>query len=509
MPLSLYNTLTRKKEEFIPADKQAAKLYHCGPTVYHYAHLGNLRAFVFADILRRTIEANGYRVKQVMNITDVGHLTSDADTGEDKLEKGAKREGKSAKDISLFYTDAFFQDLKALNIKKADVYPRATENIPEQIDLIKKLEAKGYTYTTSDGVYFDTLKYEDYGTLAKLNLEGQVSTERVSENTEKRNTADFALWKFSPHDEKREQEWWAPWKNTTSKDNEKHISGTPRAVQPHRVQGSGEERSEAYDQTARVYGSWGFPGWHVECSAMAMKYLSETLDIHTGGIDHIPVHHTNERAQSVCATGKPFSRFWMHGGFVNVASGKMAKSEGNFLRLKSLDKYNIHPLAYRYWLLGAHYRTTIEFSWDALEGSAKALHRLYEYTRELPDKNGEIDRTYEQEFMDVLNDDLGTPEAIALVWKLVKDEEVAPKDKRATLLFFDKVLGLDLEHSDAYTVKNIGLSALPENIGKLVDLREKARKEKDWSEADRLRDEIQKEGYQVKDGENGPNIQQN
>jgi cysteinyl-tRNA synthetase len=294
MALEFYNTLTKQKEFFAPLRDGAVSMYNCGPTVYNYAHIGNLRSYVFADVLRRAFEYNGLAVTQIINLTDVGHLTGDRDEGEDKMEKGALREGKTAKDISEFYTKAFFEDLAKLNIEKADRYPKATEHIEEQISLIKKLEEKGFAYVLEDGVYFDTAKFPKYGDLAQLDLVGQKEGARVEANTEKRNPADFTLWKFSKPEEKRQQEWPSPW-------------GT------------------------------GFPGWHIECSAMSMKYLGETFDIHTGGIDHIPVHHTNEIAQAEAATGKKFVNLWMHHGFVNIEGGKMAKSADNFVRMKSLE----------------------------------------------------------------------------------------------------------------------------------------------------------------------------
>jgi len=334
MDMHLYNTLTRSKELFRPLKEGEVFMYHCGPTVYNYAHLGNLRAYVFADILRRVFSFNNYAVKQVINITDVGHLTSDEDEGEDKLEAGARREGKSAQEIAEFYTGAFLEDMSALNIDtRATLFPKATEHIAEQIDLIKTLEKKGATYRTSDGVYFDTSACKQYGELAHLDIAGLKEGARVLKNPEKRNATDFALWKFSKPEEKRQQEWESPW-------------------------------------------GLGFPGWHLECSAMSMKYLGPHFDIHTGGIDHIPVHHTNEIAQSETATGEKFVNYWMHAGFVNIEGAKMAKSEENFITLKTLTEKGFSPLAYRYWLLTADYKKTINFTWEALEGAETAFRKL-------------------------------------------------------------------------------------------------------------------------------------
>lgn len=469
----LYNTLTRKKEEFKPLQEGAVGMYNCGPTVYNYAHIGNLRAYVFADILRRTLEYRGYKVNQVVNITDVGHLVSDADEGEDKMEKGARLSGKTAREIAEFYTAAFFEDLEKLNIEKATMYPKATDHISEQIALIQKLEEKGFTYKTSDGIYFDTEKFPQYGELAGLNIEGQQEGARVEVNPEKRNSSDFALWKFSG-DEKRQQEWPSPW-------------------------------------------GVGFPGWHIECSAMSMKYLGETFDIHTGGIDHIPVHHTNEIAQSECATGKKFVNYWLHSGFVTTQDGKggtcgkMAKSEGNFIRLISLEEQGISPLAYRYWLLTAHYKKTINFTWETLEGAQVALIKLHEIFRTLEGNGAEADAGYLARFTEALDDDLDTPKAIALLWELVKDANI--KNKKATLLEFDKVLGLGLslpkdklETLQIIVHDNISAEDVPILVQNLLMEREIARTKKNWEKSDALRDEIARMGYKVIDTDTGTQV---
>ncbi|MBI2046130.1 MAG: cysteine--tRNA ligase [Parcubacteria group bacterium] len=457
--ISLYNTLYRKKESFAPIIEHAVSMYHCGPTVYNYAHIGNLRAYVFADILRRMFEYEGYAVHQVVNITDVGHLTSDQDAGEDKIEAGARREGKTAREIAKFYTDAFLADIDALNIKRADKYPKATEHIPEQIALIQKLETGGHTYRTSDGIYFDTSTFPAYGKLAQLDIEGLKEGARIEKNPEKRNAADFALWKFSPKDgAKREQEWESPW-------------------------------------------GLGFPGWHIECSAMSMKYLGETFDIHTGGIDHIPVHHTNEIAQSESATGKPFVHYWMHSGFVNISGGKMAKSEENFIRLKTLVEKGFSPLSYRYWLLTAHYSKMITFSEEAVRGAQTALGKLY--TAIASYKNGgSINASYQKKFVGTVTEDLNTPQAIALVWELVKDDSVSPADKKATLVDFDRVLGLDLENAKEHTAAE----PIPDEIQKLTEERESARASGDFARADEIRKKIADLGYEINDTPTGPSI---
>ena len=454
--LSLFNTKTKAKEKFKSLEEGVVKLYTCGPTVYNYAHLGNLRSYVFADVLKRTLTYTGYDVQHVTNVTDVGHLVSDGDEGEDKIEKAVGREGKSASEIANFYTKSFLQDLELLNIeKKSTTFPKATDYIPEQIQLIEKLEKKGHTYITSDGVYFDTSTFPTYGALGGIDLEGLKEGARVATNTEKKNPTDFALWKLSSKDSQRAQEWESPW-------------------------------------------GVGFPGWHIECSAMAMKILGEQIDIHTGGIDHIPVHHNNEIAQSKSATGKEFARFWLHNQFVNVSGGdKMAKSADNFLRLQTIIDRGIHPLAYRYFLLQAHYRSSIEFSWEALEASRTALKRLAEHVQTLPE-NGNVSETYKKQFEEKIADDLDTPGVLALIWTLLKDDSVQDADKRSTIEIFDEVLGLSLSSLsfDADT-------DIPEEVQKLAEKREEARKEKNWQEADTLRDDIAKKGFIVKDTDSG------
>ncbi|MCK9352270.1 MAG: cysteine--tRNA ligase [Candidatus Paceibacterota bacterium] len=468
--IKFYNTLTREKDEFKPLHEGAVGMYNCGPTVYHYAHIGNLRAYVFADILRKTLEYNGLLVTQIVNITDVGHLVSDEDEGEDKMEKGAAREGKTAQDIAKFYTDSFYQDLAKLNIEPAARYTKATEHIPEQIALIQKLEEKDFTYRTSDGIYFDTAKFPGYGKLARLDIAGLQEGARVEANEEKKHRTDFALWKFSKPDEKRQQEWESPW-------------------------------------------GIGFPGWHIECSAMSMKYLGETFDIHTGGIDHIPIHHTNEIAQAECATGKKFVNYWMHSGFVNIEGGKMAKSADNFVRMATLEEKGISPLAYRYWLLTAHYRKTINFTWEAVEGAQTALLKLHQtfltYEASASAPNGE----YLEKLRSFLNDDLETSGAIASLWDLVKDESISPAEKHATFLEYEKVLGLGFgwskEKLAEHGIKiesNLTEQEIPEAIKKLLDDRKLARAEKNWKRSDEIRDEITKMGYKLVDGSEGPSI---
>lgn len=512
--IKLYNTLARQKEEFKPLNPKEVGLYTCGPTVYNFAHIGNLRTYVFEDILKRVLLYNGYEVKHVMNITDVGHLTDDADSGEDKLERGSKREGKSVWEIAEFYTETFRDNMKKLNITEPSIWCKATDYIPEQIDLIKKLEKKGLTYKIIDGVYFDTSKYPDYSKLGKLNLEGQEEGARVGKVEEKKNPTDFALWKFSPAGgEKRQMEWESPW-------------------------------------------GVGFPGWHIECSAMSMKHLGEEFDIHCGGIDHIPIHHTNERAQNWGATGKETVKIWMHGAFLNISGGKMAKSEDNFLTLKVLEDKGFNPLAYRYLALQAHYRSQLSFSWESLEAAQNGLDNLYEMVRELGmgglAYNFEDESTqmkYEEKFLEAINDDLDMPKALTIIEELIKDQNCSNGEKRKTILKFDKILGLDLDKKVLYdpytstsssstlssfkrkkedydlceqsssTTSSTALSSstssstttllIDEDFQELADERQKARDSKNWAKSDELRLELEKFGFTIEDQKNNSNLKFN
>lgn len=461
--IRLYNTLSREKELFVPMEEHSheVRIYSCGPTVYHYAHIGNLRAYVIADILRRMFVASGYSVKHVINITDVGHLVSDGDLGEDKLEKGAAREGKSVWDIAKFYTDAYFDDLKLLNIdKEAYIFPRATETIPEQIELIQNLEQKGFTYIISDGVYFDTSKFSHYTDLAKLDIEGLKSGARVEENKEKRNITDFALWKFSPKDSARQMEWDSPWGK-------------------------------------------GFPGWHIECSAMSKKLLGPHFDIHTGGIDHIPVHHTNEIAQSECASGEKYVNYWMHVNFLNDKSGKMSKSNDDFLRLKTLIDKGYNPLAYRYFLLTAHYRSEINFSFEALDAAQTAYKKLVDEVLILSKTpSGTASEIYMTKFSEAICDDLSTPSAIAIIWALLKDNAVSLGDKYQTVLAFDAYLGLGLDKLKEEKFE------IPNEVQVLMEERKNAREAKDFAKSDELRDKIKELGFDVLDSSGGQELRQ-
>jgi len=441
-------------------------LYTCGPTVYNYAHIGNLRTYVFEDILKRVLQYNDYKVKHVMNITDVGHLTDDADAGEDKMEKGSAREGKTAWELAEFYTHAFRLDLEQLNVLEPTLWCRATDHIKEQIKLIKKLEKNDFTYATSDGIYFDTSKLKDYGKLANLQNQELRAGVRVDVG-DKKNTTDFALWKFSPKLQKRQMEWKSPW-------------------------------------------GVGFPGWHIECSAMATKYLGQPFDIHCGGVDHIPVHHTNEIAQSEAANGEPLANFWMHGEFLLMGSDKMAKSGDNFVTLQTLREKEISPLAYRYLLLQTHYRKQLTFSWEALRGAQAGLTHLYNAAKKLSavsfrPKRSKVEESLQQKeekeiinkFNEFISDDLNIPSALGLIWEAVKSEKITHE----TLFEFDKIFGLQIK--EALEKKE---EPLPEEISILIAERDQARHKKDWGKSDELRRQLEKLGYKVKDNKDGTKV---
>jgi cysteinyl-tRNA synthetase len=467
MEISLQNTLSGQKEIFKPLQKGKVGMYHCGPTVYDYLHVGHLRVYTLADLLRRLFESEGYSVLQVINITDVGHLTSDQDEGEDKMELKAKGEGKSAHDIAKYFTDVFYEDLKRLNIKIDDTrFPAASEHITEQIKLLEELEKNGHTYKTSDGIYFDTSTFKDYGKLGHINLAGLEEGARIGINNEKKNPTDFALWKFSRPEERRQQEWPSPW-------------------------------------------GVGYPGWHLECSAMSMKYLGETFDIHTGGIDHIPVHHNNEIAQSESATGKNFADYWLHGAFVNIEGTKISKSLKNGIRLVELEEKGLHPLALKYWFYTSHYRTPTNFTEEAIKSADTAYRKILDFLGS--NKNSDTDSTsasfdeideYKRRFADHMRDDLDTPKAISVMWEMIKDNSLPHSPKADAIYFFDQYLGLNLK-KEAEINMNI---EIPKEVQSLINDREAARKEKDWSKADELRQKISEFGYEIKDTENGSHL---
>ncbi|MBL7100445.1 MAG: cysteine--tRNA ligase [Nanoarchaeota archaeon] len=460
MKLSLYNTLSRKKEEFKPIKKGQVGYYSCGPTVYWYQHIGNLRTYVFNDILKRILLFNGYKVKQVMNVTDVGHLTSDADEGEDKIEQAAQKEGKKAEEIANRYWKVFKEDFKKLNITEPDIWCKATEHIKEQLEMIKKLEKKGYTYKTSDGIYFDTSKLKDYGKLARIKKEGLEAGKRVDIG-EKKNKTDFALWKFSKEPGIRQQEWDSKF-------------------------------------------GLGFPGWHIECSAMSSKYLGEQFDIHTGGEDHIQIHHTNEIAQSESAFGKkPWVKYWLHGAFLTFKGEKVSKSKGGLFTISELEEKKFEPLSYRYFCLTVHYHKPLSFSLEALKGAQNSFHNLKNKILELLEEKDKTKtkiaklKKYGEEFHKEINNDLNMPKALAVLWTMLKDKNVNSKDKYKLILEFDKIFGLNLEKLKKEEEKT------SKDIKKLVEEREKARKKKDWKKADKIRDQLKEKGIILEDTPEG------
>ncbi len=455
--IKLYNTLARKEEEFIPIKKSQVSFYSCGPTIYWYQHIGNMRTYIFNDILKRVLLYNKYKVKHVMNYTDVGHLTSDADTGEDKMEKAVKREGKTAREISDYYAKVFEEDCKKLNIIKPKVVCRATDHIKEQINLIKTLQKKHYTYKTSDGIYFDTSKLDDYGKLARLNIEELQEGKRIDVR-EKRNKTDFALWKFSEKTGERQQEW-------------------------------------------DFEGRKGYPGWHIECSAMASKYLGKQFDIHTGGKEHIPIHHTNEIAQSETAFGKkPWVRYWMHAEWLMNKGEKISKSTGGLHTISELEKKGFDPLDFRYLCLTVSYRKGLNFDIDSLQSAKNSLERLKNILFELKNKKdskGDI-KEYKKKFIEAINDDLNMPKALALMWDLLKDDNIGSKEKYSLIINFDKIFGLNLKKSKK--------EKIPKEIKLLAEKRENYRQLKDWKKSDEIREEIKKRGYLIEDLNEGYSI---
>jgi len=457
-PLRLHNTLEDKKQEFTPVNADGSvRMYNCGPTVYDFQHIGNLRAYVFVDVLRRALEMNGYQVTQIINITDVGHLVSDGDTGEDKMTKGLRKEGwpvslDSMKKLGEKFGGIFKNDLEKLNIKKPTKFPKASEHIAEDIAFVKLLENNGLTYETDDGLYFDTSKLDDYGKLAG-GIEPDEDTESRVQNDQKRNPRDFAVWKFN-----NRLGWNSPW-------------------------------------------GQGFPGWHIECSVMAREYLGDYFDIHTGGIDHIPVHHTNEIAQTQGACNTDMANFWLHNDFMTIESEKISKSIGNTIYLKTITDKGFPALAYRYHLLGAHYRSEIDFSWEALTSAENALHRLYQIVRDGNPDEGKIKSSYATRFINAINNDLNTSQALAATWEMARDDKLSKNDKAAGLAAFDDVLGLDLAHPPSYKI--------PDSIKTLAKKRRRARENENYNKADKLRRQIEDEGFEVRDTDEGQKIVKN
>jgi len=465
--IKLYNTLSKKIEGFRPIRPGFVGMYTCGPTVYDHTHLGHMRTYVNTDLLRRMLEYNGLEVEQVENVTDVGHLLGDRDLGEDKLEMGAKREGKSAWEIAKIYEKEFFETMEALNVKRPTVICLATEHIKEMIDLIKLIEGKGFTYKTSDGIYFDTSKIKDYNKLSGMPLGKLKEGARIEPNPEKRNPTDFALWKFSPKTgSKRQMEWNSPW-------------------------------------------GVGFPGWHIECSAMGMKYLGGQFDIHTGGEDHIPIHHTNERAQNFAVAGHEVVKFWFHNAFLLVDGGKMSKSKKNFYWLKDIEERNFEPLSLRYLFLTTHYRSKMNFTWESLKSAQVAYKKLVELVKEW--RGGgrttvsveDVDKinSFTEKFQDKINNDLNIPEALAVVWKVAKSNIPNP-DKLDLILDFDQVLGLELERVS----RESRVSRVPREVKELVNKREELREQQKWAGADKIRKQIEKLGWKIEDALQGSKV---
>ncbi len=460
--LRLYNTLGREMQEFKPINEKEVGLYCCGPTVYNYAHIGNLRTYVFEDLLRRTLEYAGYNVNHVMNVTDVGHLTGDADDGEDKMEKSARETGQSPDEIALFYTDAFFKDIDRLNITRPKTACVATKHIGNMIALIKRLEAGGFTYISGGNVYFDTEKFSRYGELALLDRQNLKAGARIAVDGNKKNPADFVLWFTNSKFENHLMQWKSPW---------------------------GE----------------GYPGWHIECSAMSMKYLGESFDIHCGGIDHIPIHHTNEIAQSEAATGKKWVNFWIHGEFLLMDKQKMAKSAGNFLTLQTLIDNGYEPLDYRYFCLGGHYRSQLVFNFESLDAARNARKNLNDRITELKTASepaaiaglsGESAAIMAR-FNETLMSDLNAPKALAEMWQMLKNKDIPDSEKLGMALEMDKVLGLQLDRIEAADAE------LTPDEAALVQEREAARMNKDWIKADELRDKLLELGIEIKDTADG------
>ncbi len=459
--LHLYNTLTRRKDPFVPLEPGKVRIYSCGPTVYSRQHLGNLRTYVFADLLNRVLRYFGFQVKHVINITDVGHLTGDTDdTGDDKMEKAAREAKLTAWDVAAKWTGVFRADLAKLGFREPDVWCKATDHIPEQIAMIRTLEEKGFTYRISDGVYFDTAKDPHYGELAGTHLSEQETQARIERAGEKRNAADFALWKLSQPSESRQMEWDSPWGR-------------------------------------------GFPGWHIECSAMSIKHLGNHFDIHTGGIDHIPVHHPNEIAQSENALGeRPWVKTWLHGGWLMFGDSKLSKSTGgSVLNLDALLDAGIAPLAYRYFLLGGHYRQQLAFSEDAIRGAQTSLERLLRRAAELREDDSSRGKAEQAElrarFRAALADDLNAPRALAVAWETVRSDSLGGREKWELLREFDQVLALGL--SDA----KVEEQETDAEIDSLVRARDEARAAKNFRRADELRDELKRRGVILTDSPQG------
>lgn len=450
--MRLYNSLSKEIEQFNPLNPDLVTMYNCGPTVYGIPHIGNFRTYTSGDFLHRALLFNDYKVKYIMNLTDVGHLTGDnagdADTGEDRIEKSAAKEGKSALDIANNYIKLFIKDYEKLHLIKPLKFTRATEYIAEQIRLVQVLEERGYTYVTSDGIYFDTSKFEDYGKLSGYTRTGILEGARVAVNPEKKNPNDFALWKLSPSDVRRQQEWDSPW-------------------------------------------GIGFPGWHLECSAMSLAELGNTVDLHLGGEDLRMIHHQNEIAQSECATGKEFVRYWVHVSHLTIDGGRMGKSLGNGYILDDIEQKGFDPMALRYFYMTAHYRTPLNFTWEALTSAQNALKKLYDLSKSYKrDENVPASQEYIMKFNDKISEDLNMPEALAVVWELIKSELSEP-EKLNTLIKLDEVLGFNISEHLVFET--------PQTVIDLAKTRQQYRKSGIWDKADSLRKQIYEMGYEIED----------
>ena len=462
MDIYFYNTLTRKKEKFVPIDEKEIRIYSCGPTVYKDATIGNMRTNIFQDVLRKVLRYNGYKIKHAMNITDVGHLVSDGDEGEDKMLKSAREENKAPEEIANHYTKLFFDDLKNLNLETPEIICKATDHIQDMLKYVEKLVEKGYAYETSTAIYFDISKLDKYPVLSNLNLEDQKAGARVEVDPEKKNPQDFALWIKAP--ENHLMKWDSPWGPS-------------------------------------------YPGWHIECSAMGQKYLGEQFDIHTGGIDLIPTHHENEIAQSKGYCGKIPAKYWLHGEYLLIDGGKMSKSLGNVYLIKDIIDKGYDPLVYKLFTYSSHYRNKLNFTWDGIEATSKSLERLKNGYKAHLDGTDKIEDSkiieYEERFHKAINDDLNMPFSMGVVWEVVRNEKKSPK-LAELLLKFDTILGLKI---DEETKQDKVQDEIPEEILKLVEERNIARNNKDWAKSDELRDKIQEKGFKVIDSKEGTRIE--
>lgn len=457
--LKVYNTLTRKKEDFKTIRENAVYMYSCGPTVYSYAHIGNLRTYIFMDLLRRVMKYDGYKIKGVMNITDVGHLLSDGDDGEDKMQKAAREQKKTPWEIAAFYTDVFFADLKALNIDRPEIIAKATEHIPEMIKFVEELMEKGYAYEISDGIYFDISKFPSYGKLSGQMIDEKEAGARIEENSEKRHPADFALWKKA--DKNHIMQWESPW-------------------------------------------GMGFPGWHIECSAMSRKYLGEVFDLHTGGIDAVPVHHENEIAQNEALAGKQTVNYWMHGEFMMVDGGKMSKSLGNVYTIAQLKEKGYDPLDFRFFCLNAHYRKKLNFTFEGMNAAKTSRERimttLYAHKTSDAKTDEKVLENYKKQFVDAINDDINIPLALGVLFNMLKEPK--SKDIYALALDFDKVFGLSFDKVEAPKKEEAKIDA-PQEVLDLIEQRKAAKKDKNFALADEIRAKIAELGYEIKDTREG------